>query len=333
MVKKSLQLSAVMKKPGRKIVVLRLFINQGSYMKKTSLVMLLSACSSVYAELPPVIDHSSYPPSAVPANPANSPSTNTLYEMMRRLEQLQAEVQQLTGKVDEQAYRIDELKKHQSTMYSDFDERLQSIENKASGGADDQPVTENPAESVYSGDAEIQRGGESPAPASESAPVNQPAPVDKSVSANESAALAKQAPKPKLDDAAQVSGTEKEEYQQAYNELRNGHTDQSIEQFNAYLSKYPTGVYANNAQYWLGEAYRVKQDNDAARKAFNDVIEKYPNGAKVPDAILKLGYIEVEQKNLAKAREYLTRVTAEYPNTPAAMLATKKLLKLDQVKN
>jgi tol-pal system protein YbgF len=300
-------------------------------MKKTSLVMLLSACSSVYAELPPVIDHSSYPPSAAQANPANSPSTNTLYEMMRRLEQLQTEVQQLTGKVDEQAYRIDELKKHQSTMYSDFDERLQSIENKASGGAD-QPVAENPAESVYSGDAEIQ-GGESPAPTSEFAPVNQPAPADKSVSENESAALAKQAPKPKSDVAVQVSGAEKEEYQQAYNELRNGHTDQSIEQFNAYLSKYPTSVYANNAQYWLGEAYRVKQDNDAARKAFNDVIEKYPNGAKVPDAILKLGYIEAEQKNLAKAREYLTRVTAEYPNTPAAMLATKKLLKLDEVKN
>jgi tol-pal system protein YbgF len=252
--------------------------------------------------------------------------------MMRRLEQLQAEVQQLTGKVDEQAYRIDELKKHQSTMYSDFDERLQAIENKASGT--DQPVAENPADS---GGVEPQ-GGESPAPALESAPVNQPVPADKSVSVNESAPkdesapLDKQTPKLKP-EAVQVSGAEKEEYQQAYNALRNGHTNQSIEQFNAYLGKYPTGIYANNAQYWLGEAYRVNKDNDAARKAFNDVIEKYPNGAKVPDAILKLGYIEVEQKNLAKAREYLTRVTVEYPNTPAALLATKKLLKIDEIKN
>ena len=305
-------------------------------MKKISLALLLSACSSVYAELPPVIDHSSYPPSAAPANPAGSPSTNTLYEMMRRLEQLQAEVQQLTGKVDEQAYRIDELKKHQSTMYSDFDERLQGIENKVNGTG--QAVVETPAESADSGDAKAQ-GGESPTPASESAPANQPAPADKSVSANESAPkdeptpVNKQAPKPKPDDAGQVSGAEKEEYQQAYNALRTGHTDQSIQQFNAYLSKYPAGVYANNAQYWLGEAYRVNKDNNAARKAFNDVIEKYPNGAKVPDAILKLGYIEAEQKNTGKAREYLTRVTAEYPNTPAALLATKKLLKLDEVKN
>ena len=283
-------------------------------MKKISLALLLTACSSVYAELPPVIDHSTYPPSAVPVNPSNAPSTNTLYEMMERIEQLQAEVQKLTGKVEEQAYRIDELKKHQSTMYSDFDERLQSIENKANGI--DQPVAENPAESANFGDAEIQ-GGESPAPASE----------------DESSQIGKQATNPKPDAALQVSGAEKEEYQQAYNELRNGHTDQSIEQFIAYLNKYPTGVYANNAQYWLGEAYRVKQDNNAARKAFNDVIEKYPNGIKVPDALLKLGYIEVEQKNPAKAREYLTRVTVEYPNTRAALLAEKKLLKLDEIKN
>jgi TolA-binding protein len=48
---------------------------------------------------------------------------------------------------------------------------------------------------------------------------------------------------------------------------------------------------------------------------------------------LKLGYIEIDQKNMAKAREYLTRVTTDYPRSPAALLASKKLLKLDEVKN
>ena len=297
-------------------------------MKKTSLALLLSACSSVYAELPPVIDHSSYPPSsAAPVNPANSPSTNTLYELMGRLEQMQAEVQQLTGKVDEQTYRIDELKKHQTKMYSDFDERLQGLENKANGT--DQPIAESPSETAVTGDTAAKEG-ESLAPASDSVPANESAPADKPVSEDKPAAT--QAPKPKPDTTG-VSGPEKQEYQQAYNELRNGHTDQSIEQFNAYLGKYPAGVYADNAQYWLGEAYRVNQNNDAARKAFNDVIEKYPDGAKVPDALLKLGYIEMEQKNPEKAREYLTRVTTEYPKSPAALLAAKKLLKLDEVKN
>jgi tol-pal system protein YbgF len=209
---------------------------------------------------------------------------------------------------------------------------LQSIENKANGT--DQPIAESPSDTAVTDDAAAKKS-ESLAPVPESVPANEPIPVDKPVS-NESAPAEKplnnQAHESKPDTVT-VSNAEKQEYQQAYNELRTGHTDQSIEQFKTYLNKYPAGFYANNAQYWLGEAYRVKQDNDAARKAFNDVIVKYPDGAKVPDALLKLGYIEIDQKNLAKAREYLTRVTTDYPRSPAALLAAKKILKLDQVKN
>jgi TolA-binding protein len=83
----------------------------------------------------------------------------------------------------------------------------------------------------------------------------------------------------------------------------------------------------------LGEAHRVDQNNDAARKAFNDVIEKYPDGAKVPDALLRLGMLEMEQKNVAKAREYFMRVTTEFAKSSVAPIAAKKLLKLDEVKN
>jgi tol-pal system protein YbgF len=246
---------------------------------------------------------------------------------MARLEQLQVEVQKLTGKVEEQAYRIDELKKHQSTMYSDFDERLQSIENKVNGT--DQLSAGSPSENAVTNDVDAKDGGV-PEPASEQVQANESEPKLESSPADKN--TANQAPKPEP-DAAEQTGSEKEEYQQAYNELRNGHTDQSIEQFNVYLNKYPTGFYANNAQYWLGEAYRVKRDNSAARQAFNNVIEKYPKGIKVPDALLKLGYLEVEQKNLAKAREYLTRVTVDYPNTRAGLLAEKKLLMLDKINN
>ncbi|MEY3760195.1 MAG: hypothetical protein RIR39_1686, partial [Pseudomonadota bacterium] len=212
-------------------------------MKKASLVLLLSACSSAYAELPVVIDHSSYPTSAAPV-PANAPSTNTVYELMGHLEQLQAEVQQLTGKIDEQAYRIDELKKHQSTMYADFDERLQGIENKGNGAA--QPAAESTSEAVGTGDAEAKTSDSSaPAPEAVPVPANEPAPAGKPVSSNESAPALDQASKPKSDEA-QVSAPEKKDYYDAYNELRNGHTDQSIALFNTYLGKYPASIYANN---------------------------------------------------------------------------------------
>lgn len=273
---------------------------------KVRLILLLCLSSNVYAEawaLPPVVDNSTYP--ATPGNTAKPSSATNVYELLGRLEQLQSEVQQLTGKVEEQAYFIAEMKKHQSTMYSDFDERMQSLEKKTEG------VASSAAETVEKQEPSV----ESPVGA---APTE--APADKQVVEQKK-------------DVVQVSGDEKQQYQQAYEALRNGHTAQAIAEFNALLSKNPGGEYANNAQYWLGEAYRVNQDIDSARKAFNSVIENYPDSSKVPDALLKLGYIEIDQKNIVKAREYLTRVTGDFPSSTAAQLASKKLRTLDDVKN
>lgn len=276
---------------------------------KARLIMLLCVCSAVRAEsLPPVIDNSMYPAGEVSAVKSSSP--NALFEMMTRLEQLQAEVQQLTGKVEEQANLIAEMKKSQSTLYSDFDERMQSLEQKAEG------IKPAAAENAQGQEASVEseaKVGEPPVAAPAATPEVKQAPAQKQ-------------------DTVQASGDEKQQYQQAYEALRNGHTAQAIAEFNALLSKNPKNEFANNAQYWLGEAYRVNQDIDSARKAFNDVIENYPGSSKVPDALLKLGYIEVEQKNAVKAREYLTRVTADFPGSTAARLAAKKLLLLDDVK-
>lgn len=286
---------------------------------KARLIMLLCVCSAVNADpLPPVVDNSMYP--AGEANTIKPSSTNALYEMMGRLEQLQAEMQQLTGKVEEQANLIAEMKKSQSTMYSDFDERMQGLEKKTEGvkpAAVESPQTQD--ESVAS-EAKV---AETPV-AAPAAPEVKQTPVKKPDAA-QAAAEASASP-------AASAGNEKQQYQQAYEALRNGHNAQAIAEFNALLGRNPKGEYANNAQYWLGEAYRVNQDIDSARKAFNSVIENYPGSSKVPDALLKLGAIEVEQKNPVKAREYLTRVTTDFPGSTAARLASKKLLLLEDVK-
>lgn len=276
---------------------------------KARLLMLLCVCSAVHAEpLPPVIDNSMYPEGEV--STVKPSVTNPLYEMMGRLDQLQAEVQQLTGRVEEQANLIAEMKKSQSTMYSDFDERMQNLEKKTEA-----------VKPAAAGSPQVQEGA-----IGSEAKVTEP-----SVTAPVAAPEAKQAPAQKQ-DVVPASGDEKQQYQQAYDALRNGHNAQAIAEFNALLTKNPKGEYANNAQYWLGEAYRVNQDIESARKAFNSVVENYPGSSKVPDALLKLGTIEVEQKNPAKAREYLTRVTVDFPSSTAARLAAKKLLLLDDVK-
>lgn len=106
-------------------------------MKPYSLLLVFAAGGfSVPSQaLPPVVNTAGGYPQQAPAaaNAQKTAPSNTMYEILNRLEQLQSEVQTLTGKVEEQAYQNAELKKRLSTMYSDFDERMQNVENKLEG--------------------------------------------------------------------------------------------------------------------------------------------------------------------------------------------------------
>lgn len=293
---------------------------------KSRLALLLLACTTACAESPPVVNNlGSVTPSQVSTATPPAALAND-YQMMKRLEQMQAELQKLTGKVEEQTYHIEELKKQQKTMYTDFDDRIQNLENKSSSAP-----TANSSPADTSGTASPEPSTTEPAltpppiavPPTSSTPAAPVVPAQ----ATKPPALPPQTEPvpPPAPEAMPLSAAEKQEYQAAYDNLRNGRTAQAISQFNAFISNHPSSTYAGNAQYWLGEAHRVNMDNNSARQAFNTVIDKFPASAKVSDALLKLGYIEVEEKNPTKAREILTRVTTEYPNTRAAAIAEKKL--------
>ncbi len=259
---------------------------------KSKFLLFLPICASVYAEpraLPPVIDKSTFPGGSAYASTA--PSNNAMYEVLGRLEQLQLEVQQLRGLVEEQAQAIVNLKKRQGNIYSDLDQRILAL--TANGQESGVKETQN-----------------------KQSPMSQVVQSQASVSGN----------KTKFPPTL----SEKQRYQAAYETLRNGHNSRAIAGFKALLNDFPAGEYADNAQYWLGEAYKVNRDIDSARTAFAKVVKLYPKSPKVADALLKLGYIEFEQNNIAKARDYLTQVTVNYPGTTAAHLAAKKIMQLDQ---
>jgi tol-pal system protein YbgF len=207
-------------------------------------------------------------------------------------------------------------------MYSDLDDRIQllSAPSQPAGAAPTADASQQQAATPATGTA-VPTASATPAPAAAQAVTVAPP----SVAPEPSAAEVKPAEAP-----VQAKAGEKERYQAAYESLRNGHNAQAIQMFEALQADYPAGEFSDNAQYWLGEAYKINRDYDKARAAFNKVVNQYPNSSKVPDALLKLGYIEFDQQNLAKARDYFTRVTASYPETTAAHLASKKLAQMPQ---
>lgn len=124
------------------------------------------------------------------------------------------------------------------------------------------------------------------------------------------------------------SGSDRENYQAAFELLKEGRYDQSAKAFQQFLVSYPDSELADNAQYWLAESYYVSQRFDEALPIFNAVISDFPSSRKVPDALLKIGYCNYELKRWDAAETALGRVVADYPETTAARLASKRLEQL-----
>jgi tol-pal system protein YbgF len=93
----------------------------------------------------------------------------------------------------------------------------------------------------------------------------------------------------------------------------------------AFLSKHPRHAFADNAQYWLGEAHYAQKDYQSALTEFRTVIETYPRGNKVPDALLKVGYCYLALGQTERSRAVLEQVVNLYPKTEPAATAAKRL--------
>jgi tol-pal system protein YbgF len=124
------------------------------------------------------------------------------------------------------------------------------------------------------------------------------------------------------------SGEDRGAYQAAFNLLKDGQYDRAIVAFQKFLVAYPDSSLADNAQYWLGEAYYVNKSYPEAEAAFQRVVDKYPQSRKLGDALLKIGFCRYELKQWQSAREVLGQVVARFTDTPAARLAQQRLDKM-----
>jgi tol-pal system protein YbgF len=216
----------------------------------------------------------------------------SLSDLVLQIQRLRQEMQQLRGELEVQGHTIEALKTQQRELYLDLDRRLSAGEASAAGTPEGEAV---PSET----------------PPREPAVPAAPAPVAEPITA----------PPPAPED----SGAEQEEYQRAFDLLREGNYPDSISAFRSFLQRYPSSDLAGNAQYWLGEASYVTRDFDTAMSDFNRVIERYPESSKVPSALLKVGFIHYEQRAWGKAREVLGRLQSEYAGTTEARLAQQRL--------
>ena len=207
-------------------------------------------------------------------------------EAAQHLDEVQSNVRQLRGRLEELEHSNEALAKQQRDLYADLDKRLAAAGGAAAGGA---------AAGSASGETAAVGGAATPGAAAGAAAGNAPSSVEQAV------------------------------YTQAFDALKAGSYSVAITGFKDFLGTYPASALAENAQYWLGEAYYVNHDYEAAAGAFRAVLKKWPDSRKAPDALLKLGYTQYAQKQYAAARATLTEVTRKYPGSDSAKLAAERL--------
>jgi tol-pal system protein YbgF len=219
-------------------------------------------------------------------------SSETLIELHQTVQALQREVQSLRGEVELQGHTLSQLKQRQRELYLDIDRRLQGIETGQAGASAPAPSAAAPA---------MQAGAAAP-PGTAAAPGQlSPAvpPVD--------------------------SAEEQRAYQAAFDLLKSGRYDQAAKAFQDFLSKYPSGQYADNANYWLAEAYYVTRKFEPALKQFEQLVADYPQSQKLTHALLKIGYIHDELGQREQAEQVLDDLIKRFPDSTAAGLARKRL--------
>ncbi|MBL4711009.1 MAG: tetratricopeptide repeat protein, partial [Gammaproteobacteria bacterium] len=86
-------------------------------------------------------------------------------------------------------------------------------------------------------------------------------------------------------------------YSKAFALLKEGQYKQSITAFESFKKTYPDSKYADNAQYWLGEANYVSRAYKKALEAFQQLIARYPESTKNAGARLKIGYVSPDLNN------------------------------------
>jgi len=124
---------------------------------------------------------------------------------------------------------------------------------------------------------------------------------------------------------AERGGDAGSDYRAAVELVKSGSYTAGATALRAFLARYPRHDFADNAQYWLGEAYYAQQDYTSALVEFRSVVETYPRGNKVPDAMLKVGYCHLALGQKDRSRAVLEQVVNLYPKTEPAAIAAKRL--------
>lgn len=234
-----------------------------------------------------------------------------------RTESMQNQIQSLRAQVEQLTHQIQQLQNQQKSMYSDLDKRLsqQNVAHKSVG----KPSIADTRETTNASDD---------APVASSKPSRKLTSLKPVAETPDTVVADTETTKPTADQPNVAE--EQQIYQTAYNFIKAKKYDDAVTALQKMLQKYPSGQFASNAHYWLGELYGLLGKNDQSLTEFNTVVKNFPDSPRVSDAQLKVGLIYATQSKWAEAKTAFKKVINHYPGTASSRLASEQLKQIKQ---
>ncbi|MGH8733447.1 MAG: tol-pal system protein YbgF, partial [Burkholderiales bacterium] len=252
-----------------------------------------------------------------------------LLDLLGEVEKLNREIRRLRGEMEVQRHGMDRQSARQERLYKDMEARLEAIER----GTARTPTSDSaqaPAAVAPTAPA-MPTVTNVPAPGAEPG-ASQPADESARGATPEIGAIRSElGPVPgsaPLTVAATQPPSEDASYQSAFDLLKIGQYDKSITAFGDFLTRFPGSPHADNAQYWLAEAYYVTHRYEPAISEYNKLVGSYPESQKLTHALLKIGYSYHELGKIPEAKQSLEDLKLRYPGTTAARLADERLQRI-----
>ena len=253
-----------------------------------------------------------------------------LVDLVQQVDNLQQEVQRLRGQLEEQSYKMEQLRKTQRDTYVDIDQRLQAFAGGPIDLSPEPPLTTllpNLPDSVAGTPVPQSSLQVEPSPADNNPVETVTDPLD-AAQRSGSAVVAM----PPSIAAAALPNQDNEDteaaYKAAFSLLKAGQYDDSITAFSSFLEQYPNSQYADNAQYWLGETFYVRREFEPAVEQYQKLIQSYPASKKRSHAMLKIGYSYHELGQIDQARAILEDIRNRYAGSAAARLAEDRIQRM-----
>jgi tol-pal system protein YbgF len=129
---------------------------------------------------------------------------------------------------------------------------------------------------------------------------------------------------------ASRTGTVSETYRSALQLYRDGQAEQSVQQFREFVRANPKSDLADNAQYWIGEAYYSRGDYNRSIMELNEVLLKYPQGDQVPGALLALATAFANSGDKIDAKLILQKLISDHAKSEEAEIGRRQLQTLNE---